>query len=401
MNYDHFQGLAQALFEESGDALFLFDPDTEQIVEVNSLAQRLSGFSLWELRQMPISQVFRSEHPGALQRVQQASRKTVLFHSQEGYFLRTLDPEVWIAVSLTVSRLHVQPKTLGLITARDMRESHAAQQRLRQTESELRRVLASVPACLWSAEVDAAGKCAYRYFSPVVEKLTGRSPDFFLASFNRWWSVIHPDDQPRWEKAFVRLRSGQPTQEDYRVFGLDDTFRWVRDSARMTRSADGTALQLDGVLTDITEWKQAQEALQEGQERLKAFLDNSPAVAFMKDHEGRYVFINRPYRHLFQKAPAEFLGKTDFEIFPAQVARELRKNDAQVLSRDKPLEVVEAVPTADGVLRQWLVLKFPFPDRSGQRFLGGVAVDITAQKHAERALQESEARFRSQAINST
>src|SRR5579864_9303507 len=102
MKHDELEGLAQALFEESGDALFLFDPDTDQILDVNSTAQRLSGFPLRDMLRMEATNLFRSETPGGLARLRQAIRKTGLFHSQEGYFLRTVQDGVWIPVNLTV-----------------------------------------------------------------------------------------------------------------------------------------------------------------------------------------------------------------------------------------------------------------------------------------------------------
>ena len=55
---------------------------------------------------------------------------------------------------------------------------------------------------------------------------------------------------------------------------------------------------------------------------------------------------------------------------------------------------IEQVPTADGVLRSWLVIKFPIPNGDGRRYLGGVAVDVTEQQHREEALRDREAWLR-------
>src|SRR6266849_5213332 len=122
MRHDELEGLAQALFEESGDALFLFDPDTDQLLDANSTAQRLSGFPLRELLRMPVTTLFHFSGLEGLEELRQASRKSGVFHSQEGYFIRTMQEGVWVPVNLTIARLHVKPKTLGLITARDVRK---------------------------------------------------------------------------------------------------------------------------------------------------------------------------------------------------------------------------------------------------------------------------------------
>src|SRR5262249_38247954 len=146
--------------------------------------EKLSGFSRTELLGFPSSYLFRfgpGNQPGAQgagkQRLRRAVSHTTVFHAQDGFFLRTSTDGVWVPVNLTITRLHVEPKTLALITARDVREAHEAHARLKKMEAELRRVLTAVSDCLWSAEWAPDGRWAYRYLSPVIENLTGRSPN--------------------------------------------------------------------------------------------------------------------------------------------------------------------------------------------------------------------------------
>jgi len=80
--------LSVTLFEEAGDALFLFDPETEEICDVNPMAQRLSGFARTELLRFQITYLFRSEIQGGLQRLRHAYKKTGVFHSQKRFLLR-------------------------------------------------------------------------------------------------------------------------------------------------------------------------------------------------------------------------------------------------------------------------------------------------------------------------
>jgi PAS domain S-box-containing protein len=137
-----------------------------------------------------------------------------------------------------------------------------------------------------------------------------------------------------------------------------------------------------------------EKALRDSEARFRDFLDNTPAVAFMKDPEGRQLYANKMFEKVFNTKLNDVLGKTDVDLFPPEVARQLREHDAQVLATNQPLQVIETVPTADGVLRSWLVYKFPFWDASGRRCLGGVAVDITDLVRTEQLLRESEERHR-------
>src|SRR5262245_22978712 len=77
------KNLAQALFEEAGDALFLFDPETDQVQDVNPLAEKLSGFSRAELLKFQATYLFRYQGQGGKQRIHHAANQTTMFHSQD------------------------------------------------------------------------------------------------------------------------------------------------------------------------------------------------------------------------------------------------------------------------------------------------------------------------------
>ena len=166
MNANDSEGLARALFMEAGDALFLFDPQTDQLLDVNPMAERLTGFPRAELLRLQATYLFRFGGKGGMQRLRQACHETLVFHAQDGFYLRTRQDGVWVPVNLTVTRLHIQPKTLALITARDVRERHEAQARLQEAEGELRRVMASVSDCLWSAASTPAAAGSIGTFRP-------------------------------------------------------------------------------------------------------------------------------------------------------------------------------------------------------------------------------------------
>ena len=163
-------------------------------------------------------------------------------------------------------------------------ERRLAQEALRRTKEELRRILASIADYLWSGEVDRSGKFTYLYYSPVVEQITGRPPDFYMGSPERWLSTIHTEDRPRLQDAYLRATSGEfpQVEEDYRIVLPDGMVRWVRDCVRVTKVADTGAIRLDGVVSDITQLREAQERLLQS-ERLAAIGQMMTGLA----HESR------------------------------------------------------------------------------------------------------------------
>lgn len=144
---------------------------------------------------------------------------------------------------------------------------------------------------------------------------------------------------------------------------------------------------------DVTAQKRAEAEAVSMQQRFEAFMANSPVVAFIKDAEGRHIFANKIFESTLGPERRDWLGKRDAEMWDAETARQLQDNDAKVLATGKPLVTEEQVKTDEG-FRTYLVSKFPIESETGERMLGGLALDLTEIKKTEQALRESEARLR-------
>jgi PAS domain S-box-containing protein len=310
--------LARALFEESGDALFLLDPETDRLIEVNPVVLRLTGFSRAEILQFPATHFFRFESSGGHQRLRGAFSKTMVFHSQDGYLLRTKE-EKWVPVNITVSRLHVQPRTLGLIIARDDRDRRQALTQARRVEAELRAVLGSSPAALWSAErapgPDVHLGWQFRYVSPLLARIAGRSSDYFDNPF-KWSEVVHPADREAYRTALRRLLTGTATdvEQQYRVQAMDGAVRWIRDRLQVVRDASGRPQRLDGCLVDFTEQRQAEEALRQSEQRFRALVEKSRDGIMLIDERGFIRYATPASRLAFGYEPGELVGKDFFDL---------------------------------------------------------------------------------------
>lgn len=125
------------------------------------------------------------------------------------------------------------------------------------------------------------------------------------------------------------------------------------------------------------------EAMRESVDRFRAISDHAPAVIFLKDPEGRYLFVNRLCETSLQLSNTEIVGKTDHDLFPPDLADAFRSNDQAVMESGQPLEIEEQVPEADG-LHTSLSIKFPLTRANGEVYaICGIASDITARKRVE------------------
>ncbi|MBV5329701.1 MAG: PAS domain-containing protein, partial [Chlorobium sp.] len=93
------------------------------------------------------------------------------------------------------------------------------------------------------------------------------------------------------------------------------------------------------------------QELAESEAQLRLFMDNALAVIFMKDTNGHYIHVNRLFEELFHIPRAKILGKTDFDVFPHDMASNFIKNDQLVLQSGQPLKIEEEVEQDDGTHR--------------------------------------------------
>lgn len=137
------------------------------------------------------------------------------------------------------------------------------------------------------------------------------------------------------------------------------------------------------LLRDITNRKEMEVALQESEERLKAVLDNSTALIYVKDTQGRYLMINHRCETLFHVTKEAVQGKTDYDFFSRELADILQSNDKKVLEAGTALEWEEVVDQDDGS-HTYLALKFPLFSSTGVAYgVCGISTDITQRKQAE------------------
>jgi PAS domain S-box-containing protein len=128
--------------------------------------------------------------------------------------------------------------------------------------------------------------------------------------------------------------------------------------------------------------------LREREAQLTSFMQNVPGAFYMKDLEGRYVYVNDTWETVFHRTPVDWFGKTDDELWPKPLAHKFKEANRRMIAERKVLETTATLQQADGV-HYWLVTTFPIVNEQGTPIMvGGAAVDITEQKRLERQIQE-------------
>ncbi len=142
---------------------------------------------------------------------------------------------------------------------------------------------------------------------------------------------------------------------------------------------------------EIAERKRTEEGLRESEEKFALFMDYFPAIVFIKDVEGRLLFVNK---HMKEHLGAhDWIGKTKLELLPRAISESMTAEDKKALSAGYLMSVV-TLPHVDGTDHIYQTRKFAITRTGKASLLGGLAIDITESKRAEGLLQESEERLR-------
>jgi PAS domain S-box-containing protein len=181
------------------------------------------------------------------------------------------------------------------------------------------------------------------------------------------------------------------------LIARDGTERPIDDSAAPIRTGGGSVGGAVLVFRDVSARYAAEVELRRKRTLLRTLIDSMPVAIWTKDADARFVVSNRAHVELVRAAGEEDVaGKTGFDFHPPDLARAYHEDDLRVLRGGETIfNKEEVVRDPDGRERWHLVIKTPIRDEAG-RVVGlvGISRDIQEWKDAERALRDSERRFR-------
>ncbi len=156
------------------------------------------------------------------------------------------------------------------------------------------------------------------------------------------------------------------------------------------RDAEGIVAGLVGIMLDITARKQVEKELEESKNLFDAFIQHIPGLAYMKDDQGRYLFVNDAFaRFTGLRADAQ-IGLRDAEVWDAETARILNRNDEAIRLSQVAANILETVRLPNHEQRHLLTTRFPIFKNEDLFALGGVSIDVTESTRAEQQRQQLE-----------
>ncbi len=278
----------------------------------------------------------------------------------------------------------------------DVTEREKMESALRESEARFRRLADNAPDIIYRYEAEG-DKARLTFISPSVEKITGYPPEAFYADPELGFKIIHPSDHDVSEALQGRASIFWRMPVEFRVIRKDKKIIWLELHAVPVTDPKGEITAVEGIARDVTEKKINEKLLRESERRMRTMLEHVRLMAVMIDARGRLFFCNSFFTEITGWSPLEVLGQDYCDIFVPEESREKTRGLIRRLLAGKSLNTygVHEIVARNGDRR---IVGWNTTVLLGSRLeVTGIAVigeDVTDRLKAERALRESEKKYR-------
>ncbi|MCK5125833.1 MAG: PAS domain S-box protein [candidate division Zixibacteria bacterium] len=235
----------------------------------------------------------------------------------------------------------------------------------------------------WEYWVDPDGKQVY--VSPSCERITGYRVDEFIQNPNLLMSIIHPDDRSKVIAHHQKAKeAGKMSPTDFRIVTSSGKECWIGHVCQPVYSEDGRYLGQRGSNRDITDRKQAEEALRQSEQQYRVIMEASLQGTFQVDAKGCITCPNPAIAELTGYSIEELEGLSMETLFPPGDARAISDSNVAQLYSGKPIIGENRLTRKDGSQAETYFSCAPVTSESGEYkgFIGSI-LDITDRKQAE------------------
>jgi PAS domain S-box-containing protein len=316
------------------------------------------------------------------------------YHTHEYRFLHQDGTYSWVRNGLNLIRdAEGNPvEIVGYLI--DITDRKIAEIALQQSETRFLEISHSSPANIYIFVRRVDGSFYFEHMSRAIEAIHEIPVKQILENSQVLLTCIHPEDQADYYAAVNHsLETLQPFQHEWRVLTPSGKTKWVQGNSRPQQRDNGEVAWY-GIVLDITDRKQAEQALRHNEEQLRLLTDALPVFISYTDTEQRYVFVNKAYEthfglsrdQIYGRYTRDIIGETNYNLVHPQIEQALAGESVRY-------EIT--VPNSQEGDRHLSVMLIP--DRDSQSQVRGyytLILDISDRKRMEQQLRRSEERYR-------
>ncbi len=382
----------EELFEGAPEAIAILDNE-DKCLRVNRDFTRMFGYTSDEVIGRAINELIVPED--LFDEGLEATTRVTLGHQINMETVRQAKDGKRIHVSILGKPVVLDQNQIAVYGIyRDITKRKQAEKALRESEEQLRTVIDSVDAALWSADVDPeTRKYSYTLILGNIEKISGYKAEEFVSRKESFWNeIFHPEDAHKIKPLDDELFSGNSASCEYRIFHKNGGIRWLIDVATPIKDENGKVTNINGITFDVTEMRIAQEELAAEKERLAVTLRSIHDAVISTDTEGTVILLNSKAEQLTGWSQEEAIGKPLMDIFnlASDTKNPVRINPAREIFETSGITGL----THEGILSDrrgntYVVAESAAPIRDRISKIVGVVIafrDVSQQKKMEQEL---------------
>ncbi len=274
----------------------------------------------------------------------------------------------------------------AMVLAAVITERRRAEEIVQESEQRFCQLAENIRQVFWMSDLR---KPEMIYISPAYEQVWGQTCQSLYERPESFLDAVHPADRERVLGSVAAQLRGEETSLEYRIVRSDGSERWIWDRGFPIKDPSGQVYRVAGIAEDVTERKRAEEVLRHSEAINRALLNAIPDLIFRFGQDGTYLDFKAAKDLEPLVPPSEFLGRKVTEVLPAEIAQQALHCIREALQSGKT-QVFEYQLAQNGEPRDYETRIVAM----GRAEVLAIVRDITERKQAERALRESEQRYR-------
>ena len=298
------------LFEKITDALTIVDAETLRFEDANQATLNLYGYSMEEFCKLTVEDISAEKEKtkkalGKMRDGEQGSRFVPIRYQQKK------DGSVFpVEISSASFISGGRKKFIGSV--RDISDRMGAQKELLKTKARMKHLLVSSPAVIYASKPD---NNSIIYISDNVMDKLGYHWIDFIEDPDFWINRIHPNDVKRFRQKTSELYEAGNLIHEYLFKHADGSYRWIRDESRLIFDEHSQPIEVIGSWIDITETKNAEQALRQSEQRFRTLVESSPIGISIVQND-QFVYKNPAQRKIRHSLSQETFSDLIKDIHP-------------------------------------------------------------------------------------